>query len=102
MQREQDTLAASGDRNARYRPAPRVITRWHDSGAVALNVETGLCWELNATGGEMWDRLLRGDTVAELAPALAIKWNVPQATVEEDTLALLRDLLRAELLCPRR
>lgn len=58
-----------------------------------LNVERGRYYSLNATGHAVWRRLAVPVRVADVCDGLLGEFEVDRATCEEETLALLRELV---------
>lgn len=85
-------------RHTRYLTVGRVVTRAHLNGAMALNMDTGACFEMNTTAGEIWRRLVDGQTVAQIAAELASTWRIASDVCERDALKLIDELMAAGLL----
>jgi hypothetical protein len=81
-------------------PAPDVIFRVLDEGAVLVHLNASRIFELNATGAHVWAMLTRGETIPAVVASLTDTFDVDEATATGQLVELL-DRLRAEgLLLP--
>ena len=79
-------------RDTRLIRTQNVLDSEVDGEVIALDVERGQCYGLNAAGSSIW-RLLEAETSpARICEALAEEFDVEQADCESDVLALLADL----------
>lgn len=67
-------------------------------GAAVLDIKLNRLVSLNATGGYVWERLVRGCTVDEIIRDLAHGTGVKPATVERDVHAFVSHLIEQGLL----
>ena len=65
---------------------------------VLLDVEDGVAVRLNSSGAFLWARLEEPVTVADLARALAERFEISEEQALGDTIAFAREMLRRELL----
>jgi hypothetical protein len=75
------------------RPAAAIAVRAIADGVILVNLETGRCWELNAVGALVWERLSQGASRGEIAAAVAEKYAIGLETARADTEALLTQLV---------
>lgn len=59
---------------------------------VALDVESGLCYGLNAVGSDVWRRLETEVVVQDLCRSLSEAYEVDYAQCEAEVIGLLEDL----------
>jgi hypothetical protein len=86
-------------RSSRIAPARQVVTRPHEQGGlIAIHMETGICWEMNRTGRELWERLARATTVDELLAAQVRRYGECSGRIEREALTWVQDLVRAGLI----
>lgn len=69
-----------------------------DAGAVLVDHSTGECFELNLVGVEIWKLLAAGESAAEIARKIALKYGVSEATVTSDLQALVINLQKHGLI----
>lgn len=69
-----------------------VICASVDGEVVALNIEKGVCYGLDAIGSAVWDLLAEPRTLSELCAALTARYRVDAETCRRDVAALLSDL----------
>jgi hypothetical protein len=78
--------------------APQVqARRFHDE-VVVGDMMGGEYYALDEVGAKVWEGLLAGATVAEVATKLAEEYDAEQARIEGDILALVAELLARRLL----
>lgn len=80
------------------RPAASVVARDHDDGLIVIDLDSGLCFTLNATGRAIWRGIEAGQDAERIAADLAGTYDIDAATAERDVRALLDELGRAGLL----
>lgn len=68
-----------------------------DNELLAINVESGFCYSLNDTAGRIWALLEAPVFVGELSARLCKDYAVDEETCLQDTLELLRELHKDEL-----
>jgi hypothetical protein len=69
-----------------------------EDGAVILDVERNSIVRLNSTGGFIWERLQAGNSIREIAQALAKETQTEIETVERDIREFLDDLKTKRLM----
>ncbi|MBW4718368.1 lasso peptide biosynthesis PqqD family chaperone [Saccharothrix obliqua] len=69
-----------------------------EDGAVLLDRRSGEYWQLNGTGSLIVTSLLRGDTPADVADAVARAYRIDADRATTDVTALITDLTNAHLL----
>ena len=69
-----------------------------DGQTVALDVNKGVCYGLNAVGTRLWDLLAAPLTVGEICAQLVSEYEVSLPECQAQTQALLEDLSREGLL----
>jgi Coenzyme PQQ synthesis protein D (PqqD) len=84
--------------DARAGAALHTLVQTLEDRAVVVNMLTGRCWELNATGVAIWMRLVDGASVAETANAISARYSVPADVATKDVLALVGSLVSEGLL----
>ena len=70
-----------------------VIFRELEGEAVILNLTTGVYFGLNEVGTRAWMKLAESRSVRMVVVALAEEYDVDRATLEQDVLGLLADLI---------
>jgi hypothetical protein len=83
-------------------PNPLVVAQAMDEGLVLMDLPSGECFELNRVGAEVWDRLAKAQSIADIVTEMAAQYHAPASTVESDVRALVTDLLRRGLLTSAR
>ncbi|QIM16023.1 PqqD family protein [Leucobacter insecticola] len=66
-------------------------------GAILLDKKTGTYWNLTETGLQLITMLRQGMSVSEVAIALGQEYEAPVELIEQDLLALLKELEKAGL-----
>lgn len=66
-----------------------------DDEIVALNIETGTCYGLNAVGSRIWTMLEGPIRISDICTTLVTEYEVSPETCERDVLDLI-EALRAE------
>lgn len=85
--------------SARYRlNEPAVITDVIDGEPVIMNLARGSYYSLNPTGSQVWQRILEGMSVDEIAGALANVSGIGRHEVRGDLERLVAQLLDEELI----
>lgn len=64
---------------------------------MAINLLTGSCYRMNATGADLWESLQAGKTIEESVTALAQRYGVAPSTAESDVLRLCAELISYDL-----
>jgi hypothetical protein len=77
---------------------PNIVVQQTNDGAILMDMASGDCFELNRLGAEVWARLGKGESPAELVASVAASYGVPPATVQSDVQALLQVLTDSGLL----
>ncbi len=78
----------------RRRPAHGVTVIARDLGEelVLLDTRDEQYYSLDEVGAFIWQRIDGQRTVAELAAAVAVEYEAPEATIQQDTLEMLEQL----------
>lgn len=84
-------------RETRLKRGSAVQSRAVDDGAVLIDMRTGICFELNRVGGEIWSILQTPVAVSTICDSLAATYRVTRLKVESDVNQLLMELLRVGL-----
>ncbi len=79
---------------------PAVAIEDFESGSLALNVETLRLVELNHTAREIARRLEQGQSLGEIAAAIAKDYAQPVNTVLADVTEVIEQLLALEIIQP--
>ena len=75
-------------------PAPKVVSREIENGAVLVDMGSGQCFELNRVGLEIWQAIGRGATVQDIYETMADLYPGDRERLMAD-LATLADALVA-------
>ena len=81
-----------------YRCADNVHAHRIGDEAVLLDLARGIYFGLNEVGANAWDALTAGKSVAEVARALATRYDCPEDALEGDIDRLVSDLVTQNLL----
>lgn len=73
-------------------PAPNVICRLTDDGAVLVSPEAGDLRVLNAVGATIWQMLDGRRTLGELEAEMAHRYQIPAGRAQADLARFLDDL----------
>jgi hypothetical protein len=92
------TLRPNSEKQSMNSIAPHVWSIVEHDGAVILDMERDEILTLNATGGQMWDKLRQGKLIDEIARELAAETGADAATVDRDVRAFLDELKARHLL----
>jgi hypothetical protein len=68
-----------------------------DSEVVALNIETGTCYGLNAVGSRIWGLLANPVRISDICAVLISEYQVEAGTCEDDVIELIGQLLAENL-----
>ena len=83
--------------NVRLCQRPDVMMQATADGAVLVDTRSGVCFELNRTGAEVWQLLAGGATIKSICAALSARYHVSNETVAADV-AMIIDALRKQQL----
>ena len=83
---------------ARIKVPQHVVYRSFPTETVLLNLQTGKYHGLNATAGQMLEKLEHSACVADAATALAEAYSQPRVTLERDLCELCQSLLERGLI----
>lgn len=72
---------------------PTVVARRVERGSLLLDNASGLCFELNSVGAEIWSQLEKGARQDEIIDGLAAHYGISRDQAAKDTQALLDQLL---------
>jgi hypothetical protein len=81
----------------KLRAAPDVLSRTLDGEAVLLDLQSGTYFGLNEVGTHIWERVVAGDTVAEIRAHVLDYFDTDAATVERDLEELVAELTARKL-----
>jgi Coenzyme PQQ synthesis protein D (PqqD) len=76
---------------------PDVLMQVTADGAVLVDPRSGVCFELNRTGAELWELLASGATVTSICAALAARYDVSTETIADDVNAIVDRLKQQKL-----
>jgi hypothetical protein len=79
------------------RSRPAVAVQNTPEGAIAVDMASGRCWELNRVGAAFWARLDGLTPLRDIADSIRRSFNVPVDVVERDLLDLADTLASAGL-----
>jgi hypothetical protein len=86
----------------RLQQAPRISAAWCGDELVLLDATTGRYFTLNRVGGRMWELLATPRSAGDLVVCLRMEYDVRpatgDATLEQDVVRMLDDMLEAGLL----
>ena len=77
--------------------SPGLIESAIDNEIVALNIETGTCYGLNATGSRIWTLLARPVRISDICAALVDEYQVDATTCEAEVIDLIEHLIEENL-----
>ena len=86
---------------ARFAVMPNVRACELEGELVLLDIVRGEYFGLDELGTRAWHRLEAGQTILEIAAALASNYEVELGTLTRDLVSLVRDLERAGLVAVR-
>ena len=81
----------------RLAAAPHVIAREVGDETVLLDLASGTYFGLNPAGARIWQLLESGKSLGEICDAMLDEFDVPRGALEEDALALARELAAKDL-----
>lgn len=84
--------------NSRVKRSGELLETEVDGELVALDVERGKCYGLNAIGTEIWALLGEETSVAAIRDTLVQRYDIDEATCEQEVTNLLNDLQSAGLI----
>jgi hypothetical protein len=85
-------------RHARLVPRANVTYRSLGDGALLVDLDTGVCWELNRVAAELWQRLSAGDTVGAASDLIRSHYDVSAEVIDADVARWCDRLVAAGLL----
>jgi hypothetical protein len=83
---------------ARGRPLRHVFAREFDGELVLLDLAKGDYYGLDTIGAQLWQGLVGGGTIEEIAAALVKRYDVSLETLSLDLIALTQELVDRGLL----
>lgn len=86
---------------ARFSPAPDVVSRVLDGEAVLLDLASGKYLGLNAVATRAWELIGAGKTLAEMRSALLDEFDVARDVLDRDLTELLQAMQARGLIVPR-
>jgi predicted DNA-binding transcriptional regulator YafY len=69
-----------------------------DGAYLAIDTQRGYCYSLNATGGRIWEMLVKPIRLSEICATLQTQYAVEEKTCRQEILALVATLKEAGLL----
>ena len=69
-------------------------------GALLVDMRSGVCFELNRTGAEVWELLASGGSVESICAALAGRYQLPAETIASDVRGIIEALKKQQLIEP--
>ena len=91
-------MTVSANFAIRFTRARAVQAQQSEKGTMLLDVESGVCWELNATGGFVWGLIEQELSVKDVVERLAKEFALSPTVVATDVCALLEQLKNAKLI----
>jgi hypothetical protein len=82
-------------------PAPEVTSREVASGMILVNLDSGNCWQINATGSAFWQALTRLGSVPAAIEEVAATFGENGDQVAEDVRRFVHELANAGALIKR-
>lgn len=79
---------------------PEVVADVIDGEAVIMNLKTGKYFNSEGTGGECWDALASGLSVAQIVDQLAAKYSADRTTIASGVEEFVQDLVAHKLITP--
>src|SRR5687768_13540662 len=79
---------------------PEVVADVIDGEAVIMNLKTGQYFNSEGTGGECWEALASGLSVAQIVDQLAAKYAADRATIASIVEEFVQDLVAHMLIVP--
>jgi hypothetical protein len=86
------------DETTRARAVRHVFAREFDGELVLLDIGKGDYYGLDEIGAKLWQGLAGGQSIAEIVDSLVGQYEVDRATLSDDLIALVRDLVSRGLL----
>ena len=83
---------------AKIKPLDSVRETINQDGAVLLDIKQGLCFSMNALGTTIWQMLKSGNSLADIANALEVEFEVPRFQIEADVAAFVGELRKRNLI----
>jgi hypothetical protein len=68
-----------------------------DREIVALNIDTGVCYGLNAVGSRIWSLLARPVRISDICTVLVSEYDIELNTCETEVIGLIEHLLEEDL-----
>lgn len=65
-------------------PNPGLLATAVGDEAVMMHVELGRYFTLNPVASEVWEGIVKGQTIAAICAALAERYDAPQTQIEEE------------------
>ena len=84
--------------DTRFELAPEVHTRDFDGELVILSLHSGDYFGLNEVGARMWNGIVAGKSVAEIAAEIGGDYEIPREKLLSDLVALANELVGRRLL----
>jgi hypothetical protein len=77
--------------------ADEVVGKVLDGEAIMINVASGVYYSMAEAGGDVWELIAAGRSLADIVTALTQRYEVTSAQAESDVLALTSRLLEEKL-----
>lgn len=71
-----------------------------DGEAIIINLETGVYYSLDGTGGEVWSLLEEHHAIDAVIASLATRYGIPEERCGEDVRSLVGQLVEEDLIVP--
>jgi hypothetical protein len=91
-------MTTSIDPTTRFAISRTVQAQESEKGTMILDVASGVCWELNETGGIVWKGIQEGLSAHDIVKRLALRFTMTEAAVADDVSTLLDQLRNAKLI----
>ena len=79
------------------RASDDVVVRELDGEAVLLNLASGMYFGLDSVGTRMWQLIERHRSLSAIVAAMCDEFDAPAATIEQDVLRLITELVEKGL-----
>lgn len=83
------------------KPSPDVIAQRVGDNVIIVNLQTSLMYDLNRTGGRLWDLLSAGRELTDIHATLLREFEVDPGDLRREMEAILASLLDAGLVQTR-
>ena len=77
---------------------PQVMSRLVGDETVLLNLETGIYFGLDGVSRQIWDAVVEGDSLEQIAASIVSEYNVDKLQAQADVLEFANELVERGLL----